>query len=73
MNTAATILLTVAKELAEQAKNGLPKMREGEEVQREWYEPGKYYRETTLNGERHICLFDFRQKESRLTAASVTE
>jgi hypothetical protein len=58
MSAAVTVLLTVAKELAERAKSNLPKMREGEKIQREWYEAGKYYRETTLG----ISLFDFRQK-----------
>jgi hypothetical protein len=73
MKAAATVLLAVAREIAEQARRGLPALREGESVLREWYEPGILYRETLLNGEKYISLYDIRQKESRLSAARVTE
>jgi hypothetical protein len=73
VTAAAAVLLAVAKELSEQAKSGLPSIRDGERVRREWYESGKVYRETTLNGENYISLYDFGQRESRLSAARVTE
>lgn len=48
MSTAPAVLLAVATELAAQAKDSLPKLNDGEEVKREWYENGIFYRETTL-------------------------
>ncbi len=69
MKTAAVVLLAVAKELAKQAVDSMPKLREGETLCREWYEDGTYYRETLFNGEKAVNLYDFRQRKSRLLAA----
>lgn len=63
MTATVSVLAAVAKELAKQAKDNMPKIREGEELHREWYSDGKYYRETSFDGERVISLFDFRCKE----------
>ena len=43
MTAATSVLLAVATELAQQAKSGMPEMREGERILREWYESGVYY------------------------------
>ena len=44
MNAASAVLFAVATELANQAKDSLPELREGEKVQREWFEDGIYKR-----------------------------
>lgn len=64
MNAAPAVLLAVATELAKQAKSEMPEMREGEEVRREWYEDGVYYRETEVDGKVFQSLYDFRQRKS---------
>ena len=46
----------------------MPKLREGERIQREWYKNGVYYRETTLDGETYQSQYDFRQRKSRRMA-----
>ena len=48
MNAASAVLFAVATELANQAKGSLPELREGEKVQREWFEGGIYKRLTTF-------------------------
>jgi hypothetical protein len=73
MKSAVSVLFAVAKELAEQAKQGLPEVKEGESVRREWYENGRLCRETILNGESYIDLYDFEQRKSRLTAVGKFE
>ena len=50
MNAASAVLFAVATELANQAKGSLPELREGEKVQREWFEDGIYKRLTTFEG-----------------------
>lgn len=62
--TATAVLTAIAAELAETAKNSLPKMRNGEMVQREWYKNGIYYRETVYGKETYLCQFDFRKRKS---------
>ena len=52
----------------ERAKDSLPKLRNGEEVLREWYDSGVYYRETSLDGKVFVSQFDFRQRKSRRAA-----
>ena len=47
----SAVLIAVAKELAAQAKEVLPELREDEQVLREWYKNGVYFRETRLNDE----------------------
>lgn len=66
MSTAPAVLLAVATELAAQAKDSLPKLNDGEEVKREWYENGIFYRETTLS----CYQYDFRQRKSRRMAVT---
>lgn len=61
---ASAVLLAVAKELAQTAKDSLPKLRDGERVLREWYADGVYYRETEFNGGTFISQYDFQQRES---------
>ena len=61
---ASVFLLSIAKKLAQTAKNSLPKLRDGEQVLREWYADGVYYRETRFNGETFISQYDFQQRES---------
>ena len=68
MNAASAVLFAVATELANQAKDSLPELREGEKVQREWFEDGIYKRLTTFEGRTFLSQFDFRQKKSRRVA-----
>ena len=59
MNTAiAAVLLAVANELAQKAKDSLPELRNGEVIKREWLDNGIYYRETSLG----ISQYDFKQR-----------
>ena len=53
MNPASEVLLSIATELANMAKASLPKLNDGEKVQREWLEDGIYCRETTFD----ICFY----------------
>ena len=55
-------LFAVAAELGEMAKNSMPKIREGEVINREWFEDGVYYRETAFNGEIYLVAYDFRSR-----------
>lgn len=64
----SAVLYAVATELAKLAKDSLPKLRNGEEVLREWYDSGVYYRETSLDGKVFVSQFDFRQRKSRRAA-----
>ena len=50
MSALPSVLLAVAAELANMAKANLPKLNDGEEIRREWYADGMYYRETALDG-----------------------
>lgn len=68
MKAAPAVLLAVATELASQAKSSLPKLNDGEEIRREWYEDGVFYRETALNGDVFRYQYDFRQRKSRRVA-----
>jgi len=70
MTEVSAVLLAVATELAEQAKNGLSEIREGERIRREWLENGVYSRETVLNGETFLGQYDFRQRVCRRVAAT---
>ena len=63
--TASTVLIAIAGELANTAKSNLPKSRDGERVQREWYKNGIYYRETVYKNEVYVSQFDFRKRKSR--------
>lgn len=64
MTPASAVLYAVAKELAQTAKDSLPELRDGEQVLREWYADGVYYRKTAFNDETFISQYDFRQQES---------
>ena len=68
MNAASAVLFAVATELANQAKGSLPELREGEKVQREWFEGGIYKRLTTFVARTFKRNSDFRQKKSRRVA-----
>ena len=68
MTPASAALFAVATELAKLARDSLPEMRDGEELRREWYEKGIYYRETAYEGKTIISQYDFRQRESRQEA-----
>ena len=65
---AVSVLFAVATELSELAKTSLPSLRKGETVQHEWFEDATFYRETSLNGQKFITQFDFRQRKSRRVA-----
>ena len=62
------VLRAVASELAKEAKENLPELRDGEKIQREWLKNGVYYRETSLQGETYQASYDFRQRKSRQLA-----
>ena len=64
MMQASLVLLAVATELAEMAKNNLPALRKREVIRREWFKNAVLYRETDLNGRKFISRFDFRKRES---------
>lgn len=64
MTGAAASLLAVAKELAQQAVDSLPAIREGEQIQKEWYRNGVYFRETLFNGEIYLSQYDFRRRSA---------
>ena len=64
MTRASLVLLVIATELAELAKNSLPALRKKEIVRREWFKNATLYRETDLNGRRFIAKFDFRRRKS---------
>ena len=68
MTAASAVLFAVATELAKEAQDALPKLRDGESVRREWLEDGIYYRETSYNGENFISQYEFRQRKSRREA-----
>ncbi len=63
MNAAAAVLLAVAEELAQTAKDSLPELRDGEQIQKEWYAGGVYYRETVFDGKVYLSQYDFKTKE----------
>lgn len=65
MKEVSSVLIAVSKELAAQAKSGMPKLQEGEEIRREWYENGTYSRETLLSGEFFLNQYDFRTRAYR--------
>lgn len=65
MIQAARALLTVAEELAEQAKGSMPKLLDGEQVVGEYFENGIYTRKTMLCGKAFVSQYDFRQKAVR--------
>ena len=64
MSVISTVLFTIATEIAKQAKDSMPELRDGEIIQREWYDDGIYYRETTLNGKLFQSQYDFRKRKS---------
>lgn len=68
MTTVSATLFAVATELAEMARNSMPEMRDGEELCREWYNGGIYYRETIYKSQTFISQYDFRQHTCRQTA-----
>ncbi len=68
MTAAPAVLLAIAIELAEAAKDSMPKIREGERVRREWFRNGVYNRETMLNGDVYLAQYDFRQRKCRRVA-----
>lgn len=67
MKALPSVLLAVAAELANSAKANLPELNDGEEIRREWYADGMYYRETALDGVIFTYQYDFRQRKSHRT------
>lgn len=67
MSALPSVLLAVAAELANMAKANLPKLNDGEEIRREWYVDGIYYRETALDSVIFTYQYDFRQRKSHRT------
>lgn len=65
MKTVATVLQTIAIELAKQAKDKMPEIQINEKILREWYEKGIYYRETEIDGVVYQNQYDFKQRELR--------
>ena len=65
MRRATLVLLAVAKELSELAKNSMPALRKGETIQREWFKNATYYRETNFGGQRYIAEFNFPKRRSQ--------
>lgn len=63
MKTVATVLQTIAIELAKQAKDKMPEIQINEKILREWYEKGIYYRETEIDGVVYQNQYDFKQRE----------
>ncbi len=70
MTAAPSVLLAIAKELAEQARSSLQETSEDEIVLREWYENGIFHRETALNGIIFHDQYDFRQRKSHRAAVN---
>lgn len=68
MTAASAVLFAVATELAKEAKEAMPELRDGESVCREWLDGGIFYRETSLNGKKSLSQFDFRKRKSRPAA-----
>ena len=64
MTEISSVLLAVATELAELAKNSMPVLRKGEVVLREWFKDGIFYRETNLKGCKYVAEFNFRQRKT---------
>ena len=62
MKNAFDALYKVAEELAETAKQKMPRLRDGETTDREYLSDGVYYRETSINGEKYRAGYDFRRK-----------
>lgn len=66
MNEAiSAVFMAVAEELAQQAKDSMPEMREGEVIRREWYKNGVYSRETVYQNAVFVSEYNFRQRKSR--------
>jgi len=59
MKAMISVLRTVAAELAYKAKSQLPELKEGEEIKKEWFDSGIFYRETTQG------LYQYRFKPSK--------
>ena len=64
MKQTLLVLFAVATELSELAKASLPALREGETVQREWFENATFYRETNLDGQKFMAQFNFHQRKA---------
>ena len=71
VSQASSVLLAIAKELSELARTSLPKLRKGEQVQREWFENATLYRETMLDGQRIIAQFSFPQRKVSVEGGNV--
>ena len=64
MNSAFWILLRIAEEIAELARSSVPKLRDGEQIKREWLDNGVYYRETVFCGEKFLARFNLKQRKN---------
>ena len=59
MKAVATVLRAIATELAFDAKQNLPKLKEGEIIKEEYLSNGIYIRKTSLDNQ---YKYDFRQR-----------
>ena len=62
MNTTASVLLAVITELADTAKNSMPKLRNGEKILQEWFKDDVYYRMTSFDGDTFCATYNFRTR-----------
>lgn len=60
MKSASTVLRAIAAELATTAKQNLPKLKEGEKIEKEYLLNGIYVREISFSNRYQ---YDFKQKE----------
>lgn len=63
MSDRTSILISVANELVAQAKSKMPELRANEEITREWFGGGVFYRETDYENKLFLTEYDFRKKE----------
>lgn len=73
MSAASAVLLAVAKELASQAKSSMPELEYGEEILKEWFEEGNYFRKSKHDGTVYLCQYDFRRKQCNKKAVGVEQ
>ena len=65
MKSTALMVIQIAEELISLAKTSMPKLRNGEVVQREAFENGIYQRETVYENTRYVAEYNFRSRECR--------
>lgn len=68
--TAVETLIAIANEMARNAKDSMPKLRDGEKIIHERYENGVYFRKTAFAGKTYLAQFDFKTKTVNFGLAS---